>query len=50
MVVLHLQEQEARLPSLLKMMVWAQQQLNEKLLYPRIDNLITATLSEPADA
>lgn len=39
---------EPRLPMLLKMMLWAQQQLDGKLAYPRISNLVTATLEPPA--
>jgi hypothetical protein len=39
---------EPRLPVLLKMMLWAQQQLDSSLAYPRISNLVTATLEPPA--
>lgn len=38
------QEKEPRLLLLLKMMLWAQQQLDEKAVYPRISNLATAQL------
>ena len=44
------QEKEARLPNLLKMVVWAQQQLDEKLAYPRINDLMNTELVEPADS
>lgn len=40
------QEREPRLLLLLKMMLWAQQQLDEKANYPRISDLATAALSE----
>jgi hypothetical protein len=42
------QEAEPKLPNLLKLLIWAQKQLDEKALYPRIDNLVTAELVEPA--
>jgi hypothetical protein len=41
---------EPRLPVLLKMMLWAQQQLDTTLTYPRISDLVAATLDPPADA
>ncbi|KAJ0018883.1 hypothetical protein Pint_10692 [Pistacia integerrima] len=41
-------EKDPKLPSLLKMLVWAQNQLDEKAAYPRINNLSTATLEDPA--
>ena len=41
-----LQEQEARLPSLIKMIVWAQQQLDDKVVYPKIKDFATAKLVE----
>ena len=47
MIVDFVQEQEPRLPNLLKMIVWSQQQLDEKLSYPRINNLVTAELTSP---
>lgn len=39
------QEKEPRLPGLLKMLLWAQGQLDEKVVYPHID-LATGRLSE----
>lgn len=39
------QEQEPRLPMLLKMLIWAHNQLDEKLLYPHVIDLATAQLS-----
>ncbi|RZR89526.1 hypothetical protein BHM03_00017270 [Ensete ventricosum] len=39
---------DPKLPSLLKMLIWAQNQLDEKAAYPRINNLTTATLEDPA--
>ena len=40
-------EKEAKLPSLLKMLVWAQDQLDAKLAYPKIRDLVNATLEDP---
>jgi hypothetical protein len=39
---------DPKLPSLLKMLLWAQNQLDEKAAYPRIKNLSTAMLEDPA--
>lgn len=41
-------EKDPKLPSLLKMMIWAQDQLDEKAAFPRINNLSTAALEDPA--
>jgi hypothetical protein len=41
------QEKEPRLLLLLKMMLWAQQQLAEKATYPKVTDLATASLSNP---
>lgn len=38
---------DPKLPSLLKMLIWAQNQLDEKAAYPRINNLTAATLEDP---
>ncbi len=38
---------DPKLPSLLKMLIWAQNQLDEKASYPRINDLVNATLEEP---
>ncbi|GMH37587.1 hypothetical protein BSKO_05460 [Bryopsis sp. KO-2023] len=38
------QEEEPRLPHLLKMMIWAQNRLHEKACFPRIEDLVTAEL------
>nr|CAD1832894.1 unnamed protein product [Ananas comosus var. bracteatus] len=47
--ILTSQSHEKRLlPSLLKMLIWAQNQLDEKAIYPRINNLSTAMLEDPA--
>mmetsp|Transcript_8813 Transcript_8813/g.15859 ORF Transcript_8813/g.15859 Transcript_8813/m.15859 type:complete len:230 (-) Transcript_8813:157-846(-) len=43
------QEQEPKLPSLLKMLLWAQNRLDEHAEYPRMSNLATAELSNPND-
>ncbi|MBA0695379.1 hypothetical protein Goari_002007, partial [Gossypium aridum] len=40
-------EKDPKLPSLLKMLIWAQNQLDEKAAYPRINNLSNATLEDP---
>ncbi|KAG2220268.1 hypothetical protein INT45_009883 [Circinella minor] len=37
-------EKDPKLPSLLKMLVWSQDQLDERMIYPRIENLISADL------
>ncbi|KAF9672299.1 hypothetical protein SADUNF_Sadunf11G0026900 [Salix dunnii] len=37
-----------KLPNLLKMLLWAQNQLDEKAAYPRINDLSTAMLEDPA--
>ncbi|KAI8567573.1 hypothetical protein RHMOL_Rhmol02G0132500 [Rhododendron molle] len=42
-----LQPADPKLPSLLKMLIWAQNQLDEKAAYPRINDLSTATLEDP---
>jgi hypothetical protein len=39
---------DPKLPSLLKMLIWTQDQLNEKAAYPRISNFSTAALEDPA--
>lgn len=44
------QEKDPKLPSLLKMLVWTQAQLDEKVVYPRIKNLTTAELVVEGDA
>ncbi|MEW5299934.1 MAG: hypothetical protein WDW36_002903 [Sanguina aurantia] len=41
------QEQEPRLPFLLKLMLWAQGQLDEKCVYPHIADLATGALVQP---
>lgn len=38
---------DPKLPSLLKMLLWAQNLLDEKASYPRINNLSTAALEDP---
>ncbi|GFZ06243.1 LisH and RanBPM domains containing protein [Actinidia rufa] len=40
-------EKDPKLPSLLKMLIWAQNQLDEKAAYPRIGDLSTAMLEDP---
>ena len=47
------QEREARLPGLLRLVLWAQRQLDERAEFPRVVDLATARLSsdpEPAVA
>ncbi|KAL2524181.1 LisH and RanBPM domains containing protein [Abeliophyllum distichum] len=41
-------EKDPKLPSILKMLIWAQNLLDEKAAYPRISNLSTAALEDPA--
>ncbi|KAE9599292.1 hypothetical protein Lal_00044072 [Lupinus albus] len=41
-------EKDPKLPSLLKMLIWSQNQLDEKAAYPRINDLSKATLEDPA--
>ncbi|XP_061984133.1 protein GID8 homolog isoform X1 [Populus nigra] len=41
-------EKDPKLPSLLKMLLWAQNKLDEKAVYPRINDLSTAMLEDPA--
>ncbi|GFR39903.1 hypothetical protein Agub_g408 [Astrephomene gubernaculifera] len=42
------QEREPRLPLLLKLLLWAQAQLDERAAYPRVQDLATAQLVPPA--
>ncbi|XP_077254094.1 protein GID8 homolog isoform X2 [Tasmannia lanceolata] len=39
-------EKDPKLPSLLKMLIWAQNQLDEKAVYPHINDLSTAMLED----
>ena len=39
---------DPKLPSLLKMLLWTQNQLDEKAAYPRINDLTTAELQDPS--
>ncbi|XP_059292265.1 protein GID8 homolog isoform X2 [Lycium ferocissimum] len=41
-------EKDPKLPSLLKMLIWAQNQLDEKAFYPRVNNMSTASLEDPS--
>ncbi len=43
----NLQEKEPRLPTLLKLLVWAQNQLDTRCTYPRINDLAAPTLTDP---
>ena len=45
-----MQEQEPRLPMLLKMLLWAHKQLEDKVSYPSIPDLSTGELAVPAEA
>ncbi|KAL3522224.1 hypothetical protein ACH5RR_015058 [Cinchona calisaya] len=40
-------EKDPKLPSLLKMLMWVQNQLDEKAAYPRINDISAATLEDP---
>ncbi|EFJ43540.1 hypothetical protein VOLCADRAFT_65822 [Volvox carteri f. nagariensis] len=44
------QEREPRLPLLLKLLLWAQAQLDERATYPRINDIVTAQLVPPTKA
>ena len=44
------QEAEPKLPNLLKLLIWAQRQLDEKALYPRVNNLVSGELVEAGAA
>ncbi|GLI70090.1 hypothetical protein VaNZ11_014866 [Volvox africanus] len=44
------QEKEPRLPLLLKLLLWAQAQLDERAMYPRINDVATAQLVPPTKA
>ncbi|TPX41295.1 hypothetical protein SeMB42_g05317 [Synchytrium endobioticum] len=41
------QDKDPKLPTMLKMLVWAQNQLDEKYSYPKVKNLSTAELEDP---
>eukprot|EP00898_Chlorokybus_atmophyticus_P002452 jgi/Chlat1/3207/Chrsp22S03492 len=41
------QEKDPRLPMLLKMLIWSQNLLDEKVAFPRINDLTNATLEDP---
>jgi hypothetical protein len=38
------QEKDPKLPNLLKMLAWSQEQLDERMIYPRIENWVKADL------
>ncbi|CAG8454781.1 15198_t:CDS:2 [Funneliformis mosseae] len=40
------QEKDPKLPNMIKMLVWAQDELEEELSFPKVNNLITAELVE----
>ncbi|KAF2568709.1 hypothetical protein F2Q68_00025623 [Brassica cretica] len=42
-------EKDPKLPSLLKMLIWAQNQLDEKAVYPHINDLSTGQLENPSE-
>uniref|UniRef100_A0A0D3AAK9 CTLH domain-containing protein n=1 Tax=Brassica oleracea var. oleracea TaxID=109376 RepID=A0A0D3AAK9_BRAOL len=42
-------EKDPKLPSLLKMLIWAQNQLDEKPVYPHINDLSTGQLEDPPE-
>ncbi|KAL7750002.1 Glucose-induced degradation complex subunit [Sorochytrium milnesiophthora] len=39
------QEKDPKLPSLLRMLIWSQNQLEDRVTFPKINNLLTAELS-----
>ncbi|KAJ2552858.1 hypothetical protein EV175_003156 [Coemansia sp. RSA 1933] len=44
----HSQPKEPKLPALLQLLAWTQDQLDKKATYPRINNIIEAVLEDPA--
>ncbi|TPX30342.1 hypothetical protein SmJEL517_g06079 [Synchytrium microbalum] len=40
------QDKDPKLPTMLKMLVWAQNQLDEKYTYPKVKNLVTTELED----
>ena len=40
---------DPKLPSLLKMLLWAQNQLGEKVSFPKVTNLTTAEYEYPVE-
>ncbi|KAI8323743.1 hypothetical protein GQ54DRAFT_296574 [Martensiomyces pterosporus] len=46
----HSQPKEPKLPALLQLLAWTQEQLDEKANYPRINNIVDAVLEEPKSA
>ncbi|KAJ2889632.1 hypothetical protein IWW38_004595, partial [Coemansia aciculifera] len=42
----HSQPREAKLPALLQLLAWTQEQLDEKANYPRISNIVSGVLQE----
>ncbi|KAJ1793921.1 hypothetical protein LPJ59_004648, partial [Coemansia sp. RSA 2399] len=46
----HSQPKEPKLPALLQLLAWTQDQLDKKATYPRINNIIEAVLEDPAAA
>ncbi|KAJ2723688.1 hypothetical protein GGI07_002483 [Coemansia sp. Benny D115] len=45
----HSQPKEPKLPALLQLLAWTQNQLDEKARYPRINNIVSAVLEDPAE-
>ena len=43
------EQTDPKLPSLLKMLIWAQNQLDEKAVYPHINDLSTGQLEDPPE-
>jgi hypothetical protein len=43
------QEKDPKLPNLLKMLAWSQEQLDERMVYPRIENWVKADLVTKED-
>ncbi|PIA14214.1 hypothetical protein COEREDRAFT_82890 [Coemansia reversa NRRL 1564] len=44
------QPKEPKLPALLQLLAWTQAQLDEKVNYPRINNIVNAVLEDPASS
>ena len=43
------QDKDPKLPSMLKMLRWAQDQLDEKVQFPKITDFTTAAIEEPME-
>ncbi|XP_056864092.1 protein GID8 homolog [Raphanus sativus] len=49
LVLFYCEQTDPKLPSLLKILIWAQNQLEEKAVYPHINDLSTGLLEDPSE-